>query len=54
MCEHERRCDNCISYKVNREYESCKGCIWNTNHPNFKCAICKKEKSPLTDDNSKT
>lgn len=56
MCEHEGRCIYCQHIKgFNFKHPSFKslgrthklGCGTGNN---FKCAICKKEKSPLTDD----
>lgn len=50
-CGLEIDCNNCEYREVLIWQEPCSGC---NEFDEFKCAICKKEKSPLTDDLTKT
>jgi tRNA(Ile2) C34 agmatinyltransferase TiaS len=57
MCNHGGHCNFCEYIDANAKKPPCNNCMWLhgfKGDDNFKCAICKKEKSPLTDDDSKT
>ena len=56
MCEHDYSCRYCVDWHTPTDTKPCVDCsvLTDMGSENFKCAICKTEKSPLTDDNSKT